>query len=605
VSTQIIIKQQGAGVSNQGGNVVARIGPCSAGPTLQVLAFDPGQDVAATCGFGAVCESTKRSLTVAQRRALIVATENTENGTIGAVTETPAGPGPTIGVALNDDDFGPFDNYRLAVRVDVGGALGLARVAVALDGASYGYGFDVPLEAPAQAIGTVDLKNIDLSTLNGLTVVAHNETDTTNRTTTFVTPADPAAVVTQLQTVFTANGSHMVASLVAGRYLKIASAIGGASSHLTIVSGTALATLGLTAATYDGSPATIQLEGTNLVLTFPSGTYVKDTVYTCTCTGPTMALADALAAMDVLKADALNNPFAKIEITQPAADGHDLRTWVDQINAKLLSWQSGDFKVFVRAAINGPLGATGPTGIAANDLDVKTAMIGCKNITVDVAHGDAYMVGQDIIGSFRRGAVEALTMQYAAHSLSEDPGNAAFGALEMTSLASPDYDQKAGTGVLARDENLAVTKMGTSSGPGFTVLKNKPEGVFFVRGVTRAGSASLFVDIGVISMAYYAAAIVDQLLRSVENTTVDLDADGFMLEHDRHALEQNWTATLESFTVGQGHASAARVTIAQDVLVSGPFARTLRATFDVQERGQLEHVIGTLSIDGTLSLAAA
>ena len=602
-ATSVSISQSGTGVQAKGGSVVARIGFASAATALAIYTFDPGQKPEQSIGFGWGVESVKRGLGLAKMRTLFIMPANAEQGEIGEVTR--AGTGPDITVAKVDPDFdGGYDDFDLAVRVSKGGALGVARVDVALDGASFDYNYPLPPEAPGAVIGSVDLTKIDTdAVLHGLTVVAHNETDTTNRTTTFSHPGNASAVVTQLNTVFIANGTHMVASLSQGRFLKIASAIGGTGSHLTIASGTALTALGIAAATYDGAASSVILPGTNAKLTCPSGTYVVDTIYTCPITGPRFAVEDVIDAIDKLLTKYNDTPFAKIEFAQPCADGAELAALNDAVEAKLLDFQSGDFSAFPRVTIAGPLGARGASGIAANDIDVANAMIGHHNDVVTVAHGDAYLEGQFYKGSFRRSPAQHLCCQFSGHSLSEDPGNATFGALDGLQLKSPDYDEAAGTGFLARDENTATTKMGGSLGPGFSVLKNKPDGVYFVRGVTRAGAESLFADEGVVNAAYYCASLVKQFVQSIENTTYNLDPDGYMLAHDRLELEKRGNELLTEFMVRQQHASAAVMTIEHTKMTSGPDLKKVKAHFKFQIRGQAEFVEGFVEAVGTLTFS--
>lgn len=600
-ATSLSIGQTGAGAQAVGGNLVARIGPCSGGTPNTVCTFDPGQDPIASVGYGDVVEDTKRALSVAKVRCLLVPTDNTEEGVIGSVTETPSGPGPTITVTPVTG-AGGYSDFLLAVKVTSPGAVGVARVAVALDGSSYGYSYDVPDESPGAAIGTIDLTGITLSSLNGLTVLSTAETGGL-KTTTLTTPSSVQDIATQINT---AAGSPQLATIIAGRFLKVASATKGASSSMTIGAGTANTALGLTAGANAGGASVVVLPGTNLKLTFPAtSSYVLDTVYTCTVTGPRVALEDVLIAMDALKAGYQTAPFSTIEIPQPCADGHDLRTWSGQLNAKVLSWQTGDFKAIVRVKIGGPLGTRGPAGIAANDLDVKNAMIGDASDTVDVAHGDGYLQGQYYIGSFRRSPVQHLAQQFAAFSLSEDPGNATFGALKQFSITSPDYDAATGAGFIARDENTATVKMGGSAGPGFSVVKTKPDGAYFVRGVSRAGSGSLFVDISVVHPTYYLAAFVDQLLAKEENTTRDVKPDGTMLDHELADLQQNWQNQCQAFIVDQGHASAVLITIEHNDLVAGAKRRKLIAKFRMQPKGQIEFVEGTVEAVGKLTLNAA
>jgi hypothetical protein len=605
-STSLAISQQGSGPSAQDGVIFAHVGPLTADAYTpgQVLTFDPGQDVLTPCGPGMVCEFTAQQLAVNQKRTVVSGATKIP-GAIGSVTANPAATGPMITVTSTDGTMGPADDYSILVKVLQGGAPGTAIVEAALDGASYDYAFQVPPELPGEVIGSIDLTGVTISSFDTETVVAHAEA-TSPLTVTFAAPVTMADLVSQYNTQAAAAGSHLKAALIQGRYFAIMSAILGPTSSLIVSSGTALAGLGITAATYAGSASIVNIPASNLKLTFPgTSSYVANVVYSCPVTGPRTSLAAILAACDALKSNFSTSPFNRIQIDATPTDETELLSWVNGLEAKLAAWQSADPKVFVIAHVPSPMYAGTGLGTSwsstSGDQLVKNKLLGQVSDHVVVAHGDCFLTGQNVQGSFRRSSVQALGMMVGPNRLSADPGNATFGAVPQCSLKGPDFNAATGTGTLARDESTSTLKMGGSQGPGYTVLRNQSDGAHFVHGVTRAGSSSLFVDIGVLAATYYGAAIVDQLLHSIENVDFPLNPDGTMQDADAHSYNQAWTKTLNDFLVPT-HFSFADVAIDNSKsMVTGPNQRTVIANYRFQVRGQGEFIKGSIAVVGTLN----
>lgn len=591
MTTSISIQGTSTGPLAAAGNSVAHVGVASGGAPNTPYTFTGNSTPHATMGDGKISEFCAQQLRCARPPAGLVAClcGNQISGSIGSVTQTPSGgPLPTVTGT-------PTDHFDVRIKVTRAGAVGVAGIAVALDGGSYDYAFDVPDQAPGTAIGTVDLTTLTLSTLNGLTILSTAETNGL-KTTTITTPATITDLLAQINT---AVGAPQIASLSQGKYLKIASATKGTSSTMTIGAGTANTALGLTAGANTGAASTIALAFTGLTLTFPaSSAYVLGVVYSCTATGPKAAIADILAAMDALYTSYQANPFTVVQIDVEPADGAELRSWVGLIAAKLLGWQTGTPRVFAVAIIGSPLGATGSGGIAANDLDVRNAMVGYTDLLVTVAHGDCYLTGSSCLGSFRRSVVQELGIRCAGQSLSQDPGNAEFNDPSTGNGSLPEISLKAPDGVtLARDENSATSKLGGSEGPGFSVVKTKGDGgVYFVSGVTRAGPTSAFRDLGTLRMTYYAAFVVSQLLESKENATRQLQPNGTLRPSDAAAINGAWTRVLQGLTVTNAtpHASAASVSVDPTEVVAT--TRDLTGTFQIQALGQIKSATGIVAV---------
>jgi hypothetical protein len=79
-----------------------------------------------------------------------------------------------------------------------------------------------------------------------------------SQTITFVTPANSAAVLTQINAVMgTAAGGRLTATLDGSNHLVLTNSLTGQESMIEVVSGTAMTTLGLTAAITYGGPAKV------------------------------------------------------------------------------------------------------------------------------------------------------------------------------------------------------------------------------------------------------------------------------------------------------------------------------------------------------------
>lgn len=142
-------------------NVVLRAGVCSSGTNNARYEIDPGQDPTPDLGYGPLAAACAQGSRLGGAKQIALKVPATTAGTIGSVTETPSGTGPTITVAGSSFDSvtnSPYDAYKVRAKVLAGGAVGTARIGVNHDGGlSYPYTYDVPAEAPAILRGAVDL----------------------------------------------------------------------------------------------------------------------------------------------------------------------------------------------------------------------------------------------------------------------------------------------------------------------------------------------------------------------------------------------------------------------------------------------------------------
>lgn len=583
------IQQSGILRDPAAANVILRAGVCSAGTSNARYEIDPGQDPQPSIGYGPLAVAGSQASRLAAARQILLKVPATTAGTISSVSQSPSNTSPLITVVGSTIDglTSPFDAFNVKVKVKTAGVVGVARVDVALDGASYNYSYDVPAKSAATITGTVDLTTLTLADLNTLTFIATSDLGGPV-TTTLTTPSSVQDIADQITAAFAAGTDEAAARIVAGRYLQVYSLTTGSASTLSIGNGTGNTLLGFTnAAGAVGADSKITLPGTGFVITCPStAAYIADTVYSFTSTAPRHSAAGLVTALAAANADT-SLQFGLLEVVQDAYDATDLLSNVVALDASAAAWEAQPGKRFVPYLIGAPVGET--------DQAIKDILSGHSSRYGTVAARGIYttMAAPMPSGIFLRSACRPLGIRLAAKSLSEDPGFGGFGELPECFMIGPDGTSAAG------NENTATTKLGTSKGPGFTVIKEKNGLPYFVRGVTRAGQSSRFVDIGVQRMAAYAATIIFAAVSKLENATFDLNADGTMQESDAASLEESFAGELHRLLVRASHASGVNVLIDRAEKVSE--TRSFTATWSVQTRGQAEDIVGKLSIVGQLT----
>jgi hypothetical protein len=338
-----------------------------------------------------------------------------------------------------------------------------------------------------------------------------------------VNPGTANAALGLPATTTTFHGAQ--AAIVGGRYLQITDGAPGPSSALTLA-GTSLNLLGLTAGSTSGAAATYQIPATGLTLTFPTGTYILGEQYSWTQTEPRFSVADLSAAMGALQGSGLY--FRDIVLLSNPIDGVDTRGLANQMATSLATLRGALPKIVAVGMMNSAIGS--PTAIQANDANVQAAMLGMTDDYVCVAHGDAYMQGTAISGSFRRPLVYSLGIRAAAYPISSDPGNREQPQLEETSMVAPNLV------TLARNEDAAVIQMQST----FTVARNEQGAGYFVRGITRSTSPK-FTYLPIIRTACEAARVLYTKARKYENASRFLNPNGTIRESDAVAIENYLT----------------------------------------------------------------
>ncbi len=460
---------------------------------------------------------------------------------------------------------------------------------------------------PAVAVqrSTIDLVGFTFSTLDNETLI-FNPDNTGN-----VTATMGASVAAEADVLSAFSGHATIAAYIVHtgthHYLEVAALTPGTGGTNTLVcgNGTADSNLGFTNTTSTtgkaagiaaGVASVLSLPTTGLKVTFPgSSAYTKNEIHTAATTAPRHSQADMDAALAVYAAAGM--PAGLLEIVQQPVDATDLVSYVEDLDTTIAGWEAQTSKLFEHYLV--------PAPVTASDASIRSALqlAGQSSRYGTVAAGDLYYTGisPGPKGSFRRSPCQALSARCANFSLSEDPGNGAFGPLPGVSMTGPDGVTK------ARDENTASVKLGTSKGPGFTVVGSIGGKPYFVRGVTRAGAGSLFVDLGVTRMVAYASSLVFAQLQGMQNPTFDLNPNGTITHADAAALVRAFEKALIVALVQAKHASS--VVVAIDETENIAQTRNLTVTFTVQERGQGEDITVTMNLVGEIvtdgQLAAA
>lgn len=537
-----------------------------------------------------------------------------DGGTYGPVTDTPTRlSASTVGTGdLSALTYSALDTLTLIVTPTNG------TVETVTFSSTTSTNFLTQINAvvgPAKVTGSVSLSGFTYSTLDTLTLIFRPTNATVDLTVTFAS-TNSGNFLTQINTALGATATasvvsnHLVvtdavtgvtstlivgagtansalgltagtfygaqASIVQGRYLKIVDGAVGTSSTLTVGAGTANTLLGLTAGANTGANATYEIPLTGLTLTFPAGTYVKDEGYAWTMTEPRFTVSDIASAITALQVS--NTYFRDMVVLCNPIDGVDTRAFAAQLSTSLTTLRGALPKVFAVAMMSSSIGLTGD--VNANDVDVKTAMQGQVDPYVTVAHGDCYMQGTSLSGSFRRPAVFSLGIRAAAYPISSDPGNREQPQLEETSMVSADLT------TAARNEDTAVTKMQSA---GFTVLRNDVGSPYFVQGLTRGNPQATpkFYYLPIMRTAVEAARILYVASRRYENANRFANPNGTIRESDGVAIEQSIQDDL--ITALGNDISAAIVTVDRAINIVRTNTLSIRA--DIQPLGYFYTVI--------------
>lgn len=186
-SADISIVQSASGQPKSIARLIAVIGRCSSVASPAVYAYDSDTDIPDELGDGPAVELAMAIARESGQRVLVVPCATTVAGSMTAVTETPAGPGPAVTVTGT-----PNDHFDAVCKIVKAGPRGTAKFRVSLDdGASFG-----PTLLTA-ATSLIPKTGITLNFATGTDYVLDTEYTFTSTEPT-PAPADVSAAVTVL-----------------------------------------------------------------------------------------------------------------------------------------------------------------------------------------------------------------------------------------------------------------------------------------------------------------------------------------------------------------------------------------------------------------------
>jgi hypothetical protein len=583
-------------VSNQ--KIVAVVSVCSGSSIAAPVELERGADVGTLIGYGPGTTLNEEILAQSGQSSTptkVIHQKITGGvaGVIGSVTETPSGTGPTITVA-----GAPYDTYDALVKITKGGPLGTATFEVALDGGTYSEEIPTVPRLPASFTSAVDLTTLNLSDLNGLTVIGTSDIGGPI-TITLTTPSSVQDIADQITAGFASGPDEAAARIVSGKYLQIYSLTDGSTSTLTFGAGTANALLGLTpSVTYTGSNSTYAISNTGMTITFPhTSDYVVSTVYSFPTTQPRFSSAAAATALATLRDWLLDNGVSldHLFLCVDPVDGAETKTFADLLSTTRANWAGSPYFKYPNFYMGASLHtasatkATNDTNITASDADIKAAMNDHVDPYVTVCSGDHYF--STAFGLLRRSNMHWLALFETRERDSADPGNGSlegFTAISMTSKG----------GILARNELTATHKMRAAR---FVAAKKEGADIRLVRGVTRANPSSTpkLKHLGVVNMGLRAVRLLLPLAKQNENTDPLLKAGGTIREDIADGIDQAGNDLLRVGLLAPGHASEAAVTVDRSEDISTTEHLTINAS--VQPNGQIEAVSLSIGVVATLS----
>lgn len=594
-----IVNEERPFVSSQ--KIVAIVSVSSGGSIATPTEHDPGGDVAGTIGYGPgtdLAEEILRQSSGGGTPTKVIHQKITGGvaGLCSSVTETPSGTGPLITVA-----GAPYDKYSASLWIVKAGALGTARARLALDGATYGDEFPIPVKLRGSFTSAIDLTGIVLADLNTLTLIATSDIGGPI-TVTFTTPSDITDIATQITTQAASGTDEFAARIVSEKYLQIYSLTDGSTSTLSFGAGTANTILGLTGSvTYTGSDSTYAIPNTGMTVTFPSTSdYVVNTYYTWTTTQPRFSVAASTTAMDTLRDWALVNgvSIAHTFLLVDPVDGAETLQFATALSARRAEWYASPYfrlcNFYMGASLHtaSATKATNDTNITSNDAAIMAAMVSHVDPFVTVCVGDCYQTSG--FGALRRSVLHWLALFESRERDSADPGAGDLPGFSCISM------KDAALTTLARNELTATHKMRSAR---FTVARREGADERISRGVTRANPALTpkFKHLGVVNAGLRAARAILPIAKLNENTDPLVAPSGKIRAEIGDAIEAAGNAELADKVVSPGHASAARLTVDRDEVIST--TENLTLTAEVQCNAQIISVALTVGVSGQFTVS--
>ena len=591
-------------------NIFAIAGACSAGNTSNYYDYAPETPpgtVRTDLGDGPLTEAIVTQLRYGKRRVVGFPVATTTNGSLSAVTATrPSNPLAIVSLTCTvagkaavsgTSTIGPWDSLSCCVRVKDGGANGTFEYTLdhqVKNGAylgTYTGPITIPAAQKAVIVGTIDISTISSlsATLDTLTFIITSDTGTS--TTTFSTPANIAAVLSQLNA---GHSGEATFAYVGSNKIAMYSVTTGATGTLSVGAGTANAVLGFTEAAADtGAAATYEIPNTGIVVTFGTGTYTAGDVYTFTSTGPRFAAAALSGLFTRIHAVISSGiPIGAVWPVQEDADVLDGRTMLDALSTQLTASRVAKFYLWALYQLSR----------SAADADVVTYVGTFTDPYVMCSVGAFKAYGGLLTGSrFDRPASWVAAWKAARDRFSSDLGSHADRALNTAF----------GVTEIVRDERTASTKLATfrtaqnANGGGFLALETPSNAVgeaHFYRGRTLAPVGSILGDGGSMRLILQMGRQAQRSLDLEMNTDPPLRSDGTLVDDVAIAariLEPLNELVFRDPEAPAGHASSVSV---GDPSYSGG---TLRIAVSAGRNAQIKAIVSNVGVIEVVETATA
>lgn len=669
-------------------NLIAVIGVCSgaspgtaAAPSASgsevVFEIDDPTLIFASAAYGDAAELAFKMVNRSKKRALLVPCAATIAAVLGLVTQVGTGPLVTMSAATG----APFDDASIIVRVKDAGAPGTGTFEL-----SHSYSVSrgrptplfqsaktIPARTQATAIGSVDLTSltyatpgtrvgtVDLTgltygaggTLAGLTLII-NPNAGGAVTTTFVAPANAAAVVSQINTAMSAT----IASLNQQNQLVLTSTTIGASSTIALSAATSLTALGLTATT--GTGVAGALDGLTLILAANTGgsqtftftpPLASPAALVAQITGGTNLSADVYTTANKLRirsttagsSSSLNitggtgRSALGLAIPSSAYTGAESSYLIDHLGVTV-NFGSGNYaagttysasaaagkpdltEVRARIADVYAAGFSPAAFVVASHYDATTALamasglettIATLNgqqkypralVCVDVTETSANV--RAVLGSFVSKWVD-LSARGSYIPAGQNPGGgdglrsqgwnvAIIDAARRFSSDRGEHAENllADCDGITENEATATTKLVSTSGLSFNVIDGSPGAFFFAGGYSSALPPSRWVDQNVRDVIQRGARVVQGGLNYyVNKTRLDTNPDKTLTEAEAAIIDAHLGGILAEALVPD-HAQAVQVLVSR----TEPFfdSKKVSATMVIMVNPPARTVVGTI-----------
>jgi hypothetical protein len=478
-----------------------------------------------------------------------------ETATFGTGALAPTSPADVV-TQLNADFTEPIASLnlqnQLVLKSTVIGAAGEIDVSGGTGRVTLGFSVAVTL-------GTA-------GALDGLTLILEADTGGPH-TATFTPPlADSAALVAQLGALAGVDADVYTAM----SRLRVQSATAGAASTLSITGGTGRTALGLALESATGADSTIEIPHLGVVLTFPTGTYVLDTTYAVTTTGPVASLAEVESRIDDIIAVYPSLPCAEIHI----AFERDIITtlaFAAALDTKLAELEAE--RKFVFVTIGCPVDET--------DAQVMATLEAFRSRRVSICARGQYTKGGVIRGALKRSQSWAAMLVDGSKRFSADRGDhsAAVGVV-------PEVE------ALTADEQNATTPLVNPSGLSLNVMGKVDGGFYFEGGYTCAEPTSKYVDLGTTRTMLRAATVAQQAFNlQINRTDLDTDTTGKLTAGAANLVANAVDAALRNDLVPT-HSQGVRVAVSRDNIFYTD--KTINGTVTVFNRVPARNIVATL-----------